>query len=170
MRHPIEIHNQNQAELLASLPEEKREWMARMFRIGNATYCYYNRAKDLAVFNSGDHNNEPAGDLLGWLEQHLNLTVGTPEPDLPITENQLARELLEIYFDEYLEGLSDDGLRRAEKKAGLEKVKNGFPFRRYVLERHDIGLDAYLRMHLSEEDYAFHKECSKPVGDNEPTS
>lgn len=160
MRHPIEKYNQNQAELLASLPEEKREWMARMFRIGNATYCYYNRVKDLAVFDSGEHKTEPAGDLLEWLEQHLNRTA-----DRPKTENRSARELLEVYFDEYLEGLPNDGLRRVEKEAGLDKVKNSFPFRRYVLERHDIGMDEYLRMHLSEEDYAFHQACGKPLAD-----
>ena len=163
MRHPIETCNQNQAELLASLIEEKREWMARIFRIGNATYCYYNRAKDLAVFDSGDQNTEPVGDLLEWLEQHLNRAT-----DRTKTENRSARELLEVYFDEYLEGLPDDGLRRVEKEAGLDNVKNNFPFRRYVLERHDIGMDEYLRMHLSVEDYAYHVECGKPLEDNEP--
>ena len=46
MRHPIESCNVEQAAVLASLPEESRKWMARLFRIGNATYCYYNQVKD----------------------------------------------------------------------------------------------------------------------------
>lgn len=157
MRHPIEKYNQQQAETLASLPEEKREWMARMFRIGNATYCYYNRAKELTVFDAGDQATPPAKDLLEWLEQQLS----------PKTESRSARELLQVYFEEYLAGLPHDGLRRAEKASGLDKAKNSFPFRRYVLERHDIGMDEFLRMNLSAEDYAYNVECSKPLEDNE---
>ena len=153
MRHPIEKYNQNQAEALASLPEDQREWMARMFRIGNATYCYYNRAKELAVFDSADQSTPPAQDLLDWLEQQLS----------PKTPSRSAQELLQIYFEEYLEGLPHDGLRRAEKAAGLEKAKTSFPFRRYVLERHDMGMDEFLRQHLSEEDYV---ECGKPLTDD----
>ncbi|GAB3715782.1 hypothetical protein GCM10027592_56490 [Spirosoma flavus] len=118
MRHPIEKYNQQQAETLASLPEENREWMARMFRIGNATYCYYNRAKELAAYSN---------------------------------------EILQVYFEEYLSGIEHEGLRRAEEREGLQKAKSSFGFRRYILERHDIGMDEFLRLHLSEEDYAFHR-------------
>lgn len=155
MRHPIEECNQNQTAILATLPEDKREWMARMFRIGNATYHYYNRAKELAVFDTGDQHAVPGGDLLEWLEQQLS----------PKTESQSARELLNFYFEEYLEGLPHDGLRRAEKEAGLDKAKSSFTFRRYLLERHDMGIDEFLRMNLSVEDYAFHVECGKPLTD-----
>lgn len=153
MRHPIEECNQNQTAILATLPEDRRDWMARMFRIGNATYCYYNRAKELEVFDAGDQHTSPAKDLVEWLEQQLN----TKE------ENRSARELLKVYWEEYLVGLPHDGLRRSEKEAGLDKARNSFSFRRYILERHDIGMDEYLQQHLSEEDYAFHIECGKPL-------
>lgn len=159
MRHPIEKYNQNQAEVLANLPDDRREWMARMFRIGNATYCYYNRAKELAVFDTNSQNMPPARDLIEWLEQQLN----------PQTESRSARELLKVYWEEYLEGLPHDGLRKAEKEAGLDKAKNSFSFRRYVLERHDIGMDEFLRLNLSADDYAYHVECGKPLTDDEPT-
>lgn len=154
-------YNERQAEALASLPEEKREWMARLFRIGNATYCYYNRAKDLTVFDAGDQPAELAGDLLEWLEHQLSLK----------SESRSVRELLAVYFEEYLAGLAHDRLRRAEQAAGLDKAKTSYPFRRYVLERHDIGMDEYLRQHLSGEDYAYHVECgrddgSRPIKDN----
>lgn len=132
--------------------------MARMFRIGNATYCYYNQVKDLPVFDSGNPNDEPAVDLLEWLEQQLT----------PDTGNRSARELLQVYFEEYMEGLTHDGLRRAEKEAGLDKAKNSFPFRRYVLERHDIGMNESLRQHLSQEDYAFHVESDRSIDDSPP--
>jgi hypothetical protein len=78
---------------LASLPEDKREWMARMFRIGDPTYCYYNRAKELAVFGqaNGQLDSEPIAsseDLIDWLERQL---AGQSD--------RSARELLQIYFD-----------------------------------------------------------------------
>jgi hypothetical protein len=50
MRHPIEEYNERQAAMLAELPENQRDYMARMFRTGNASYRYYQRADDLAVF------------------------------------------------------------------------------------------------------------------------
>lgn len=43
MHHPIEKYNQIQAERLAGMPDEEREFWARMFRIGNAAYSYHNR-------------------------------------------------------------------------------------------------------------------------------
>ncbi len=153
MRHPIEECNQNQTAILATLPEDNREWMARMFRIGNATYHYYNRAKELAVFDTGDQPAQSRGDLLEWLEQQLDAKM----------ESQSARELLTIYWGEYLEGLPHEGLRRAEEEMGLEKAKSSLPFQRYVLERHDIGMDEFLRLNLSAEDYSFHQECGKPL-------
>lgn len=164
MRHPLEEYNQRQAEALAQMPEHMRGYMARMFRIGNASYCYYNRAKELTVFGqaNGQLESEPIAsseDLLDWLERQV---TGQ-------SESRSARELLQIYFEEYLEGLPHDGLRRAEKASGLDKAKNSFPFRRYVLERHDIGMDEFLRMNLNAEDYAFHVECGKPLKkDDEP--
>jgi hypothetical protein len=152
MRHPIEKYNVQQAEVLASLPEGQRDYMARMFRIGNATYCYYNRVKELSVFGQSDTQTVASNeDLLDWLERQLT----------PQSESRSARELLQIYFEEYLEGLPHDGLRRAEKAGGLEKAKRSFPFRRYVLERHDIGMDEFLRMNLSTEDYAFHQASGR---------
>jgi hypothetical protein len=105
------------------------------------------------VFDTHNQPEEPANDLVEWLEQQLNSRA----------ENRSARELLQVYFEEYLEGLPHDGLRRAEKEGGLDKAKTSFSFRRYVLERHDMGMDEYLRQHLSEEDYAFHLENGKPL-------
>jgi len=66
---------------LAELPEEQREHMARMFRIGNTAYRYHNRVNDLTVFDTGQP--DPPADLLEWLERMLK----------PATGNQSAREL-----------------------------------------------------------------------------
>ena len=49
MRHPTEKYNQIQADQLAKLPQQQQDYMARMFRLGNAAYCYHNRANDLTT-------------------------------------------------------------------------------------------------------------------------
>ena len=163
MRHPIEKYNQNQADVLAGLPDEQREWMARLFRIGNASYCYYNRVNELSVFGQTQstltiETVDTAEDLLDWLERQL------------VQQNNggSGRELLAVYFEEYIAGLPSDSIRHAERARGLDDARRGFPFRRYVLERHDMGMDEYLRLHLSAEDYAFHKECGKPLNNDTP--
>lgn len=79
-------------------------------------------------------------------------------------KNQSAREILQIYWQEYLDGLTDDRLRRSEKETGLDKAKSSLPFRRYVLERHNIGMDEFLRLNLSTEDYAFHRASGQSDG------
>lgn len=156
MRHPIEQCNIDQAAMLAELPESQRENMARFFRIGNATYRYYQRANELAVFNktveptSGD---DPVDNLLAWLEAQIN----------PAVETRSARELLNIYFEEFLAGLTHEGMRRTMEREGIDKAKRSFPFLRYLLERHDIGMDEYLRLNLSEADYAYHKQLAEPL-------
>lgn len=162
MRHPIEKYNQQQAEVLASLPAKEQAYMARFFRIGNATYRYYQRANDLMVFAEAA---EPTADdsvdgLIAWLEQQIN----------PQAESRSARELLTAYFEEYLAGLTHESLRRTMKQGGLDKAKRSIPFLRYLLERHDIGMDEFLRQHLSEEDYAYHLEFGKPMTEVDHTS
>lgn len=156
MRHPIEKYNRQQAATLAELPESQREYMARLFRIGNATYCYYQRANELSVFSKGipaslNDSVETVDDLVEWLKQQID----------PRKESRSAHELLNVYFGEYLAGLPHEGLRRTMQQEGLDKAKRSLPFRRYVLERHDIGMDEYLRQHLSPEDYAFYLSTSK---------
>lgn len=59
-------------------------------------------------------------------------------------------------------------MRRTEMERGLDEARRSFPFRRYILERHDMGMDEFLRHNLSVDDYAFHVECGKPLSeDNE---
>lgn len=158
MRHPIEKYNQQQAAMLAELPENQRDYMARMFRIGNASYRYYQRANELAVFNkqsdsAQEDSIDSIDDLVAWLQEQIN----------PQTETRSARELLNAYFDEYLAGLPHEGLRRRMQEDGVDKAKRSIPFLRYLLERHDMGMDEFMRQNLSAEDYAFHVECSKPL-------
>ncbi|WP_332369848.1 hypothetical protein [Spirosoma telluris] len=68
MRHPIEKYNEEQSRTLASLPEEEREFWARMFRLGNATYCYQAQFKQFS--------GETQETALEWLE---HLLTDTPD-------------------------------------------------------------------------------------------
>ena len=152
MRHPIEKYNQIQAERLDELPPDQREFWARQFRIGNAAYSYQYQFNDVAGLNN-DQTAKMPEDLLEWLEQQL----------LARQESQSANELLNIYFTEYLEGLPNDRIREGERTRGLDEAKRSWPFRRYVLERNDFGMDEFMRLNLSEDDYAYYKWSSEPL-------
>ena len=91
-------------------------------------------------------------DLVEWLEGYLAAKQ----------DSRSATELLQIYFDEYLDGLPNEGFRKSERAGGLETAKRSWPFRRYVLERNDFGMDEFMRLNLSEADYAFYKWSSEP--------
>lgn len=117
--------------MLATLPEEEREFWARQHRIDNAAYSYQYQFNDVAGL-SNDYAAKlpsvgPPEDLLEWLEQQLSVRQ----------ESRSANELLNIYFEEYLEGLPNDRVREGERTRGLEEAKRSWPFRRYVLERNE---------------------------------
>lgn len=150
MRHPIETYNVRQADMLAELPEDQRAFWARQQRIGNAAYCYQHQFNDVAGLT--DQSANQPDDLLTLLEQHLSARQ----------ESQSANELLAIYFEEFLEGLPNDRIRAGERARGLEEAKRSWPFRRYVLERNDVGMGKFMRLNLSAEDYAYYLETSKP--------
>ncbi|MGF7218826.1 hypothetical protein GGR92_005005 [Spirosoma lacussanchae] len=152
MRHPIEKYNQIQAEQLANFAPEEREFWARQYRIGNAAYCYQYQFNDVAGLTNRETANVPE-DLVEWLAQRLTTKQ----------ENKSANELLQIYFEEYLAGLPNERVREGERARGLEEAKRSWPFRRYVLERNDFGMDEFMRLNLSETDYAYYKWSSEPL-------
>ena len=144
MRHPIESCNEEQAKVLAGLRGTMREFMARTFRLGNATYCY------LAQFKP--FSGEAEETALEWLEHQL---TSTPDP-----QNRTAAALLNVYFEEWLAGIPENS-RSIEQQRGVDEAKRGYPFRRYVLERNDLGMNEFLEKNLSAEDYAYHQELGK---------
>lgn len=152
MRHPIEKYNQIQAEELAKKPEEEREFWARMNRIGNAAYCYQFQFNEVANTGPSEGVTHLPEDLVSWLTQRPSV----------IQSNRKAEDLLRIYFEEYLEGLPNDRIRQLERTHGLEEAKRSWPFRRYVLERNDFGMNEFMRLNLSTEDYDFWIETTKP--------
>lgn len=152
MRHPIEKYNQIQAEQLANFAPEEREFWARQFRIGNAAYSYQYQFNDVAGLAKPEATGMPK-NLTEWLEQQLAVKQ----------DNRSTNELLKIYFEEYLDGLPNERVKEGERIRGLEAAKQSWPFRRYVLERNDFGMDEFMRLNLSEEDYAIYKWSSEPL-------
>ena len=66
-------------------------------------------------------------------------------------------EKLKIYYLEWLEGLPVN-IRTAMEKKGFDNCKTMLPFTRYINERgNDIGMDAWMKEHISEEDYKYYK-------------
>lgn len=69
-------------------------------------------------------------------------------------------ETLKLYFQEWLVGLPVNIASDMEKK-GFEKCKSIISFTRYVNERQDVGMDEWMKSHLSEEDYNAYKTSTK---------
>lgn len=67
---------------------------------------------------------------------------------------QVNDKISEEYFYEWLEGLSEN-IRKDMENKGFEACKTMVPFIRYVNERTDIGMDQWMKNHLSQEDYDF---------------
>lgn len=65
-----------------------------------------------------------------------------------------AKELepTEQDFEEWLEGLPSQ-VREDFKNRGLEDCKGVLSFTRYVNEKNDIGMEAWMKDHLSKEDW-----------------
>lgn len=102
-------------------------------------------------------------DLVAWLKKQIH----------PQTESRSARELLNVYFEEYLAGLPHEGLRRTMQQEGLDKAKEAFHFCATCWSVTTLAWTIfYVRQHLSDEDYAFHRsagagECSRSPEEKE---
>ena len=57
-------------------------------------------------------------------------------------------------FEDWLVGLSPN-MRNDMRQKGFEQCKTFFPFTRHVMERRDIGMNEWMKNHLSEGDYKF---------------
>jgi len=68
-----------------------------------------------------------------------------------------SRDFLEMCYKEWLEGLSPP-ISAEMKKKGFEGCRAVLAFKRYVNERKDIGMDEWMKAHLSEEDYKVYLE------------
>lgn len=66
------------------------------------------------------------------------------------------KDSLKLYYEEWLQGLPAN-IAADMKKKGFEQCKTILWFTRYVNERTDIGLDEWMKEHLSEEDYNYYK-------------
>lgn len=67
--------------------------------------------------------------------------------------NESEAEPTEEDFMDWLGGLDVD-LARKFGQQGFEKHRTSLPLRRHAAERNDMGLDEYMKAHLSEQDFA----------------
>lgn len=67
--------------------------------------------------------------------------------------NEMAAEPTEADFLDWLDGL-DAGIAKKLRDEGFEKSRLSLPLRRHAAERNDMGLDQYMQLHLSAEDFA----------------
>ena len=67
---------------------------------------------------------------------------------------------MKFFYEEWLQGLPAD-VSADMKKKGFEGCKEMLPFARYVNERKDIGMDEWMKEHLSSVDYKSYKENDK---------
>ncbi|MBP1615427.1 MAG: hypothetical protein H6Q13_2875 [Bacteroidetes bacterium] len=72
----------------------------------------------------------------------------------------LNMERLKLYFEEWLQGLPPS-ISEDMKRQGFERCQSMLPFTRYVNERNDIGMDEWMKEHLSEEDYSTYRKAAK---------
>ena len=106
MKHPNPDIQRNQERFLESCPPEEKEFHSRLFRIGNAAYCYHQAAVG---------NEIPVEYFFEWLE-------GLPEPirvDMKkkgfeacksvLSFTRYVNERRDIGMDEWMRGnLSDE--------------------------------------------------------------
>ena len=62
----------------------------------------------------------------------------------------------EADFNDWLAGLPDNVRKEMEVK-GFEECKTMLPFTRHVMERNDIGMEEWMKKHLTKEEYGFWK-------------
>lgn len=60
-------------------------------------------------------------------------------------------------YHEWLEGLPQN-VRDGMSKLGFEGCKTVLPFTRYVMEKNDIGLEEYIKLHMEPKDYIEYKQ------------
>lgn len=63
--------------------------------------------------------------------------------------------ILEEYYNEWLQSLPTNISADMEKR-GFDACKSMFSFTRYVNERNDYGMQAWMKEHLSESDYEYY--------------
>lgn len=72
-----------------------------------------------------------------------------------------AQELTENDFKQWIESLQEP-MKGAFSKKGLMECRGILNFQRFILELQDKGLNDYLKRELSEDDYNYYLEQSKP--------
>jgi len=101
MEHPNKDQREDQAKLLAQLPEEQREEHARLLRFGNAAYVYHRQAKEL------EPTEADFEEWLGGLPKNIRR-------DMEIRGFELCKSVLS--FSRYVMEKNDIGMEEWMKR------------------------------------------------------
>ena len=74
--------------------------------------------------------------------------------------SSIGYDRLKFFYEEWLQGLPAD-VSADMRRLGFEGCKTMVPFTRYVNERTDIGMDEWMKDHLSSEDYKNYKKSEQ---------
>ncbi|WP_075344092.1 hypothetical protein [Tenacibaculum agarivorans] len=113
MEHPVEHIRLIQKKAVEQAPERLKEFLARTYRLGNASFIYHQSSKEFEADESD--------------------------------------------YQQWLLSIEDKGFQKQMKEEGFEKGKAILAFKRFVNEKYNIGYDAFLKEHLSKEDYEYHR-------------
>jgi hypothetical protein len=69
-----------------------------------------------------------------------------------LADKEVDEKTQRKYYEEWLEGLPKNISKDMQKK-GFKICKTNLSFTRYINERTDVGMDEWMRNHISEEDY-----------------
>ncbi len=70
-----------------------------------------------------------------------------------------------LFALKWLETLPDH-IQKAMREHGFEFCKTTLPFTRYINEMNDLGMDQWLKEHLSTEDFQYHRTPGEHLRDS----
>lgn len=109
--------------------------------------CNISQEKFLAACPSGDHRYHELMFTVGNISYRYHHEAKDYSPDLED-------------YQEWLEGLPEN-VRRGMEQLGFDGCRNVLSFTRYVMEKHDVGMEEYIRQHMVAEDYADYQAIAK---------
>lgn len=100
-RHPLDKYHQSQLDFLAALPEERRAYQARLFRLGNASYRYQQQAE-------GEVREEDFRHWLAGLPEKMRVVMErdgfeASKNSLPLRRHALERR--DLGYDAFLQAI-----------------------------------------------------------------
>jgi len=89
--------------------------------------------------------------------------IGNAACTYHLLASDTSQNTLELYYSEWIESLPKN---ISDTMQGFEECKTMLPFLRYVNERNNIGMDEWMKEHLSGDDYKIYLDDQYPTPDD----